>query len=552
MEDLDGQSFSFKFRLLSICMVSFLLITITVASGSVGHPSRCLDPGPSGPLSMDEFPGQSEPGVAPASQIYLPPPGVMPIVVLRGSPYEMGYQYGLQAPEYISLVRDAAWASALSENSSEEVLDTCRTYRRYISEELSRFDFSAFFQGLSDSMNDQGFEFSPVDSIVMLYWGGRSGPQPPDHCTAFAAFGDATENGSIAGVNFDFYQLPSNSYSLILALFPECGHSCIIPAGAGRTGSNCAFNQEGLVYIMTAGPQQGPGDHGPGITGFLELPYVGMTCDSVPEAREFLLGSTRMFGLSHLLLDSCGRAQVIEATRGRFALRVSGDHNETDYLVATNHYLNPEMKPSQTVWNPLEYYPSSYYRYITAEKLIRENYSDINYSSTVQMLSTTDWWDGRHWHYDDPWSTNTINRFRPDVATLYSAIAIPGEHTVSICTGNPGVPYWGTLASGQTGTYVNLTLAASPEMLAFDLKADASEAMWKTVPIIGNMPSEEVVDQWAKIEDTYWQGVWWLNRAVLEEDGNAQAVALGRSATLFAGVVASVEQIRLQDKEASP
>jgi hypothetical protein len=330
----------------------------------------------------------------------------------------MGYQYGLQASSYISLVRDAAWASALSVNSSQEILDTCKIYNRYISEELTEFDFSAFFQGLSDSMNDQGVGFSTLDPVVMLYWGGRQGPQPPDHCTAFAVLGKAGNSGTIAGVNFDYYQVPSNSYSLILVLYPENGHSCIIPSGAGRTGSNCVVNEEGLIYIMAAGPQQGPGDRGPGITGFLELPYVGMTCDTVPEAEEFLINSTRMFGLNHLLIDSCGNAEVLEATRGRCAVRRPGDNNETDYLVVTNFYLNPKMKPSQTTWNPLEYYPSSYYRYITAEKMIVDSYPQANYSSAVSVLSSTDWWDGDEWHYDDPWSTNTINRFRPDVATL--------------------------------------------------------------------------------------------------------------------------------------
>ncbi|NPV63184.1 MAG: hypothetical protein HPY61_11260 [Methanotrichaceae archaeon] len=505
---------------------------------------RCTVTEPSCTINADEVSGNLDSGISPLSESYLPPSGVMPIVVLQGSPYEMGYQYGLQAPSYISLVRDAALASALSVNTSQEIQDTCRIYNRYISEELTEFDFSAFFQGLSDSMNDQGIRFSPLDPVVMLYWGGRQGPQPPDHCTAFAVPGDAGNDSTIAGVNFDYYQVPSNSYSLILALYPENGHSCIIPSGAGRTGSNCVCNVEDLIYIMAAGPQQGPGDRGPGITGFLELPYVGMTCDTVPKAEEFLINSTRMFGLNHLLIDSCGDAEVLEATRGRYAVRRPGDHNETNYLIVTNFYLNPEMKPSQNIWNPLEYYPSSYYRYITAEKMIVDSYPQTNYSTAVSVLSSTDWWDGNEWHYNDPWSTNTINRFRPDVATLYSAIAVPEEHVVSICTGNPRMPFWGTLAEGQTGTYVNLTLSQGPENLVFNLQADAKNEMWKAVQALGKNPTEKAREQWATIRDRYWEAVWWLDRAVLEEKRDAKAVAYGRSATLFAGVIAGAEQLR--------
>ena len=497
------------------------------------------------PTNLSSNPSNnSDPYVGISSKTYIPPPGIMPIVIMQGDPYEMGYQYALQAKDYIAIVRDAAWASALTKNSSHEILQSCREYRQYIARELPQFDFLSFFRGMSDAMNDQGFQFGPDDPVVMLYWGGSKGPQPPDHCTAIAAFGNTTGKGMIAGTNFDYYHLPSNSYSIILALYPDSGNSCIIPSGAGRTGSNSAFNDKGLIYILAAASQKGPGDNGPGITGFLELPYVAMTCGNVPEAENFLINSTRMFGLNHLLLDAGGNATVLEATRARYALRKAGDNNESDYLVVTNHYLNPRMKPSQPIWDPLKYYPSSYYRYITAEKMIADQRSRFNYTTAVRTFSLTDWWDGRKWHLDDPWSTNTINRFRPDVATLYSAIAIPSDHKVSICTGNPGMPYWGTLACGQTGTYVNLTLGKRPEDLVFDLKMDATAVMWKTVQVMGKQPTEKAANLWAEAENNYGEAIWWLDQAMLENKSSERATAWGRSATSFAEVIAQAEMIQ--------
>ncbi|MDD4652041.1 MAG: hypothetical protein PHQ34_07400, partial [Methanothrix sp.] len=228
----------------------------------------------------------------------------MPVVVMQGSAYDMGYQYALQAGEYIAIVRDAAWASALAKNSSNEILQSCQVYQAYITRELVLFNFSSFFQGMTDGMASQGYRFGPDDPLVMLYWGGRQGPQPPDHCTAIAAFGNTTRGGPIAGANFDYYHLPANSYSLLLAFYPNAGNSCLIPSGAGRTASNFAFNDRGLVYILAAASQKGPGDNGPGITGFLELPYVAMTCSSSPEAEDFLINCTRMFGLNRMLLDA--------------------------------------------------------------------------------------------------------------------------------------------------------------------------------------------------------------------------------------------------------
>lgn len=485
----------------------------------------------------------------PVSESYVPPPGIMPIIVLQGSPYEMGYQYGLQARDYIALARDAAWASALSRNSSEEILKESEVYRGYISKELTGFNFLAFFQGISDSMNNQGVEFSPTDCIVMNYWGDKKGPEPAEHCTALAAYGNSTGRGIIAGVNFDYFLVPSNTYEVILALFPNDGNSCIIPTGVGRMGSNAAFNDKGLIYILTAAAQQGPEDNGPGITGFLEIPYVAITCSSVTKAEEFLTNSTRMFGLNHLLVDAHGNAEILEATRARYAVRRPGDDNETDYIIATNFYKNPKMKLSQKIWNPLEYYPSAYYRYITAKKMLDDNYGMMNYSTTVKILSLTDWWDGKKWNLDDPWSTNTINRFRPDVASLYSAIIVQNDNLISICTGNPSWPSWGNLASGQTGTYVNLTVGKSPENLVFNLRSNASKSMWKTVQSLGKAPPEELRASWDHARDQYWIGVWWMDRAVLETNSTLKAVAWGRSATDFSEVIAISEEIQRLGQE---
>jgi hypothetical protein len=160
-----------------------------------------------------------------------------------------------------------------------------------------------------------------------------------------------------------------------------------------------------------------------------------------------------------------------------------------------------------------------------------------------QKKATSDWWDGQEWHLNDPWSTNTINRFRPDVASLYSAIAVPGDGLVSICTGNPGMPYWGNLAPGQTGTYVNLTVGERPEDLVFSLRSEADAALWETVRTLGKNASEEAKSLWADSEDEYWEGVWWQNHALLEDDRNARAVAFGKSATSFYESVAHAREV---------
>ena len=77
-----------------------------------------------------------------------------------------------------------------------------------------------------------------------------------------------TNSGLVAGANFDYYQVPSNSYAVLLAMYPDSGNSCILPSGAGRTGTNAVVNDKGLVYIVASGPSQVGRRYGAGNNGF--------------------------------------------------------------------------------------------------------------------------------------------------------------------------------------------------------------------------------------------------------------------------------------------
>lgn len=523
-----------------ILLILLILPAAAVASATTGSGGQC-----SITSCLSSFSGSATsaaPVQGPVSTTFVPPSGTMPVIVLQGTPYEMGYQYALQAPEYIAITRDAAWATALSTNSYEDILNSSSKSAGYISEDLDGFNFLEFFQGMSDGMNAQGIAFSPVDPIVMSYYGGRSGPVPDEHCTMFAAFGNVTKSGLIAGVNFDYYQVPANSYEVLLAVYPDDGYAALIPSGAGRAGSNAVVNEKGLVYFLSTAPSDGKGDLGPGISGFLEIPYVGMTAASVPEAESKLLAITRAYSLNRLLTDTSGNAEVLEASRVRSAIRYPEDGS---YLVSTNFFLNETMKPSQKIWDAEVYYPSTYYRYLTAQKEIMESAGSFGYGKAKETLSLTDWWDGKTWHHNDPWSTNTINRFRPDnVASTYSFIALPDENLVSVCTGNPGNPYWGARAAGQTGTYINYTISKKPEVMVYNLRTEADAEFWKTMTMLGNASGSDAAGLYANAENTYWESVWWHNRGVLEKDRTMQAVDFGKAATGFSEVIAQLRQVQ--------
>ena len=80
--------------------------------------------------------------------------------------------------------------------------------------------------------------------------------------------------------------------------------------------------------------------------------------------------------------------------------------------------------------------------------------------------------------------------------------------------------------------------------LVFNLKKDASAAMWMTVQVMEKQPTEKAANLWAEAENNYWEAIWWLDRAVLERKSSAKAAAWGRSATNFAEVIAQAEMIQ--------
>ena len=511
-----------------------MMIILIISSGIV--PDICLLPA-----------GDSETkpsALTPSSHQPLSPPGSMPVVILNGTAYEMGYQYGLQVPEYIAITRDSAWASALTNASYDETIKKILVSRDYIANELVEFDFISFFRGMSDAMNSQGYSFSPLDPLMMLQYGNTRGPGPDEHCTAFVAAGNIPEHPVITGVNFDYYMLPSNSYGVLVVLYPMDGYSCLLPSGAGRLGSNAVINDKGLVYQFTSSPSQAAGDSGPGIPGFLELPYIGMTAENVSEGEEKILNITRSIALNRILADRTGRMEVIESTRKAYAIRYPPENEAGRYIIATNHYLDPGMKPSQDPWDPVQFYPSSQYRYLTADRIIRDHHGQVNYSVAKEILSSSDWWDGTRWHQDDPFSSNTINRFQRNFSTLYSLITIPEKQFVSLCSGNPGIPVWGTKAPDLTGTYVNLTISRTPEELVYLVRSEADTRMWNTLPSVSFLKNDEIRKEWSILEEVYWEGVWWHDRAILENDQNEKMTDLGKAATAFVQVASSASRIQ--------
>ncbi|RLI23883.1 MAG: hypothetical protein DRO52_06330, partial [Candidatus Hecatellales archaeon] len=424
-----------KLNVISICLVAFLLFSI------------------SSPMPLAYASDEVD---------YVPPPDVLPVVYLSGTPYEMGYQYGLQAGAYMEIVKNSLWSQLLAKYSYEEIKHHLEGFRYYISAQLNDIII-----GIADGAQSAGYNITYDDALLMFCQAELAFAPPPETakygfgCTCISAFGDATKDGkAIGGANFDFFWNPF-SYRVIVVAFPSTGNSFIASANAGHLANNFALNSKGLLLMNNRGCDKRPEDKAYGLPVWLLIPYLAMSASNAEEAKNLLLNTPLTMGVYHHFIDENGVAYAIETTAASVAVRKPGDFGEKNYLVTTNHWIIPEMKDSAWAWPPSPNLGSTWYRYETAVKYLETYYGELDVDKFKEILGSRDYWDGNVWHKDAGWTGNTINRYGLWGGTVTSHIGIPKDRTVYICAGNPGGD-WGSGAPGLTGQFVKLKLGENP------------------------------------------------------------------------------------------
>jgi hypothetical protein len=98
-------------------------------------------------------------------QIVLPP-SIIPVFFIKGSDYQMGYQYGRQAGKYIEWMKTAGWVKALKHFASrQEVINEFKS-SQYFTRECAP-EAIDMMKGMADGAKDSGYEVDYTD-ILML------------------------------------------------------------------------------------------------------------------------------------------------------------------------------------------------------------------------------------------------------------------------------------------------------------------------------------------------------------------------------------------------
>ena len=148
----------------------------------------------------------------------------------------------------------------------------------------------------------------------------------------------------LVGRNFDL-RLP-NPERLLVYTTPRAGHA---HAGmAGPSGRADGVNAAGLV-VGTTEAQVKPGlAQAAAAPGALPVHVVTRIvlerCATTAAAVDLLVGLAQWTRTNYLVADAAGAAAVVEVGVGRTAVRYPGKAGEGPWLVATNHFVAPELR----------------------------------------------------------------------------------------------------------------------------------------------------------------------------------------------------------------
>jgi hypothetical protein len=290
-------------------------------------------------------------------------PEVTPVIVIKGSDYEMGYQYAQQLVQVYG-----PWILEMKSgrNFTEESIEELRKW-----EEQHRIHtpwLIEFAKGWAQGAVDSGINMSYDD--VMYLWVGDTPPSfdflsqdglpeiPPMACSGMAAWGRATKDGKLVTGSTGDHDL---SYQVIIVAYPDDGNSFIYSA-FGATGAiggagdiwffgHPAMNEKGLAYVHHGGgpkflePKE---DWGYGVRRAASVIHIMRYADNAKQALDIEMsmpigdiGKGDQGTVGGFYADD-EYGYVIESRKDPVAIREAGLMGETDFLYANNSAIHPE------------------------------------------------------------------------------------------------------------------------------------------------------------------------------------------------------------------
>lgn len=413
-------------------------------------------------------------------------PGVPQVVVVSGTNYEMGVQYGRQATHSIRHNLALFKTTLYQTFGKEKTANDMNVWAYYI--EKHNPALKDWLKGISAGCRYVKRDISYIDLVLITAfwsesWARPNAPYPEEAikeakiseaktaahslvhkaegnvhaCSSFAATGAATKDGkSLVAIST---MLSMNTiHNLILIAFPTEGAPFISIPIAGTVTFNAAMNSAGFAWATTAIYSPEP-IWGLASEGYFH--YLAQFCKSPDEARQYLASTPRAGATGNFVMsDATGNISVLESNSQDIARREPGDLGENSFLVNCNHFVGSDM---QSYNRPDIAESDSFYRYTTMWEYASAaaESSNIDFSFVKEMFSSDDWYDPtpKEWHLNDPGSPNGLNNYAGSRSVAQS-VFFPESLNACFQLGTPsgiGLPAY------ATGEYVRIKLADDPQ-----------------------------------------------------------------------------------------
>lgn len=497
------------------------------------------------------------------------PPSILPVIILNGSDYQMGFQYGCQAAAFINKTKESKWASSMDHFSQEEIVKSLKANQTFIKSYTP--EWIDFMKGMADGVRKKGFQITYQDILLLNCTlpdpettpypkGAEKETLPPKHCSVCSAWGSATTEGRLIGIDtLDSSEVP---HAVVIAAFPDNGNAYICGADAGEIGDHFLMNNKGL-FIGNSGGGGSPRDedNSYGLAWSCSLPYLARFSDNAIEARDRILKWQINIPENFHFVDTQGNAFVVEKTAALQCVRKPGDFGEKDFLFSTNNYLCESMK-------------------VTKEGDFIENHGGYGAYAAPRNKFIWDMLHNYHGHIDIEFA-KMILRFPGDPppyppqggwdavfcrpTNLWTAVTLPDngdEGTAYICTGPVGRVLHSSMASdgsimqpvykyiSGTHTFYCLHLTNNPFDMAESAKSstekDISKAYSKLMHLNYLNPGYHELDLiYGKAVKEYFEGINCLNQARLIKisDKNKSLFSLSKAVTYFSRAQAHAQQV---------
>lgn len=342
--------------------------------------------------------------IVPAHELY-PWQGPMPILLLAGSPREMGKSHGEACGEWIRLVAEDYWQALESPPFSiphREILDGITEIESLIVKHTDNA-YLEEMRGIADGAGltyedvfvaNCGFDLmvSRSDAAARAEMFSKF-ERLSTSCASFVAWGRSTIDGRIICThNNDGPRYPAQYQAVIIAR-PQEGFAFISPSTVGKLGQHSMMNSQGVFVVGTA-LDNGTKDkvERAGVPLDVIFRYIAQYCSSTREAVDTLARLPLAVAGNFMFADRSRDVELVQATP--FFSASVRPQGQRDYLHVTNHALVEEIKP----YLSLRSLSSTHYRYETMVGDLEAKYGDIDEEVAKQVMSS---------HFD--WSVQDTN-----------------------------------------------------------------------------------------------------------------------------------------------